>query len=97
VKSDLPYLGHIAVSIAAIESYVAAGRDTFMRERLIQDAAIRNFEISAKPQDNCLPLCEADRALNGPRSSRSVIVSFMAIGASIFCWCRTLWRTRCLV
>jgi uncharacterized protein with HEPN domain len=45
VKSDLPYLGHIADSIAAIESYVTAGRDTFMRERLIQDAVIRNFEI----------------------------------------------------
>jgi uncharacterized protein with HEPN domain len=45
VKSDLPYLGHIADSIAAIESYVATGRDTFMRERLIQDAVIRNFEI----------------------------------------------------
>ena len=30
MKSDLPYLGHIADSIAAIESYVAAGRDTFI-------------------------------------------------------------------
>lgn len=45
MKSDLPYLGHIADSIAAIESYVASGRDTFMKERLIQDAVIRNFEI----------------------------------------------------
>jgi uncharacterized protein with HEPN domain len=45
VKSDLPYLAHIADSIAAIESYVAGGRDAFMRERLIQDAVVRNFEI----------------------------------------------------
>jgi uncharacterized protein with HEPN domain len=45
VKSDLPYLGHIADSIAAIETYVAGGRASFMRERLIQDAVIRNFEI----------------------------------------------------
>lgn len=45
MKSDLPYLGHIADSIAAIESYVTAGRETFLRERLIQDAVIRNFEI----------------------------------------------------
>jgi uncharacterized protein with HEPN domain len=45
VKSDLPYLGHIADSIAAIESYVAGGREAFLRERLIQDAVIRNFEI----------------------------------------------------
>jgi uncharacterized protein with HEPN domain len=45
VKSDLPYLGHIADSIAAIESYVTGGRDAFMRERLVQDAVIRNFEV----------------------------------------------------
>jgi uncharacterized protein with HEPN domain len=45
VKSDLPYLAHIADSIAAIQTYVAGGRDLFLRERLIQDAVIRNFEI----------------------------------------------------
>lgn len=45
MKSDLPYLGHIADSLDAIESYVAGGRDTFMTQRLIQDAVIRNFEI----------------------------------------------------
>ena len=45
MKSDLPYLGHIADSIAAIEAYVAGGRDTFMKEQLIQDAVIRNFEV----------------------------------------------------
>jgi uncharacterized protein with HEPN domain len=48
VKSDLPYLGHIADSIAAIESYVAGGRDVFMAQRLIQDAVIRNFEITGE-------------------------------------------------
>jgi uncharacterized protein with HEPN domain len=45
VKSDLPYLGHIADSIAAIEEYVAAGQDAFLDQRMIQDAVIRNFEI----------------------------------------------------
>lgn len=45
MKSDLPYLGHIADSIAAIESYVAGGREVFMTQRLVQDAVIRNFEI----------------------------------------------------
>ena len=45
MKSDLPYLGHIADSIAAIESYVAGGREIFMTQRLVQDAVIRNFEI----------------------------------------------------
>jgi uncharacterized protein with HEPN domain len=45
VRSDLPYLGHIADSITAIEAYVANGRDAFLRERMIQDAVIRNFEV----------------------------------------------------
>jgi uncharacterized protein with HEPN domain len=45
VKSDLPYLAHIADSIAAIEEYTRGGRDAFIRERLVQDAVIRNFEI----------------------------------------------------
>jgi uncharacterized protein with HEPN domain len=45
VKTDLPYLGHIADSIAAIESYVTGGRPTFMAQRLLQDAVIRNFEV----------------------------------------------------
>ncbi len=45
MKSDLPYLGHIADSIAAIESYVAGGREIFMTQRIVQDAVIRNFEI----------------------------------------------------
>lgn len=45
MKSDLPYLGHIADSIAAIETYVVGGRDIYLQDRLIQDAVIRNFEV----------------------------------------------------
>jgi uncharacterized protein with HEPN domain len=45
VKSDRPYLEHIADSISAIEGYVAGGRDVYLRERMIQDAVIRNFEV----------------------------------------------------
>jgi uncharacterized protein with HEPN domain len=48
MKSDLPLLGHIADSITAIENYTAAGRDAFLADRLIQDAVIRNFEISGE-------------------------------------------------
>ena len=33
MKSDLPYLGHISDSIAAIESYVAGGRESFSPHR----------------------------------------------------------------
>lgn len=45
MKSDLPYLAHIADSVAPIESYVAAGREAFLAQRMIQDAVIRNFEV----------------------------------------------------
>ena len=45
MKSDLPYLGHIADSIAAIERYISAGRDAFMAQSIVQDAVVRNFEI----------------------------------------------------
>jgi uncharacterized protein with HEPN domain len=55
VKSDLPYLGHIADSIAAIESYVAGGRDAFMAQRLVQDAVIRNFEIIGEAASQLSP------------------------------------------
>jgi len=55
VKSELPYLGHIADSIAAIESYVAGGRDVFMKERLVQDAVIRNFEIIGEAASRLSP------------------------------------------
>jgi uncharacterized protein with HEPN domain len=44
MKSDLPFLGHIADSIAAIERYTAGERDAFLADRLVQDV-IRNFEI----------------------------------------------------
>jgi uncharacterized protein with HEPN domain len=55
VKSDLPYLGHIADSIAAIESYVAGGRDVFMSTRLVQDDVIRNFEIIGEAASRLSP------------------------------------------
>lgn len=55
MKSDLPYLGHIADSIAAIESYVAGGRDVFMSTRLVQDAVIRNFEIIGEAASRLSP------------------------------------------
>jgi len=45
MKSDRPYLEHIADSIAAIQTYAAGGRDVYLRERMIQDAVIRNFEV----------------------------------------------------
>jgi uncharacterized protein with HEPN domain len=43
LKSDLPYLGHIADSIAAIERYISVGRDAFMAQSIVQDAVVRNW------------------------------------------------------
>lgn len=55
MKSDLPYLGHIDDAIAAIELYVADGRETFLRERMIQDAVIRNFEVIGEAANRLSP------------------------------------------
>ena len=61
MKSDLPYLHHIDDAIAAIEKYVADGREVFLRERMIQDAVIRNFEIIGEAA-NRLSLAARDPA-----------------------------------
>lgn len=45
MRADRPYLAHIADSIAAIESFVVGGKASFLQQRIIQDAVIRNFEI----------------------------------------------------
>jgi uncharacterized protein with HEPN domain len=45
VKDDRLYLEHIRDAIAKIRAYTAGGRDEFMRNSLIQDGVIRNFEI----------------------------------------------------
>jgi len=59
VKSDRPYLEHIADSIAAIERYVAGGRDAFLQDRLTQDAVIRNFEIIGEAASRLSPALRA--------------------------------------
>ncbi len=59
MKSDLPYLAHIADSIAAIEAYVSGGRDAYLRERLIQDAVIRNFEVIGEAASRLSPATRA--------------------------------------
>lgn len=38
-------LDHIRQAVERIEGYVAAGREEFFRNTMIQDAVIRNFEI----------------------------------------------------
>jgi uncharacterized protein with HEPN domain len=55
VKSDRLYLEHILDSINAIETYIVAGEETFLRERMIQDAVIRNFEIIGEAANRLTP------------------------------------------
>ena len=45
MKRDLVYLDHIREAIGQIAVYSAAGREEFFRNRMAQDAIIRNFEI----------------------------------------------------
>lgn len=45
MTNDRLYLEHIRDAIAKIRAYTAGGHDTFMRDTLIQDGVIRNFEI----------------------------------------------------
>lgn len=45
MKDDRLYLEHIQEAVEKILSYVASGREEFMRNSLVQDGVIRNFEI----------------------------------------------------
>ena len=45
MKKDLLYLSNIQECIEAIESYTCDGKESFMQNRMIQDAVIRNFEV----------------------------------------------------
>ena len=45
MKDDRVYLGHIRDAIHDIDQYTEGGRDSFMGDRMQQDAVIRKFEI----------------------------------------------------
>jgi uncharacterized protein with HEPN domain len=45
LKDDRVYLIHILEAIEDIERYTASGYDTFIRERMQQDAVIRKLEV----------------------------------------------------
>ena len=45
MKDDKLYLAHIADAITQVLSYTAGGRQEFMKNRMIQDAVLRNFEV----------------------------------------------------
>ena len=45
MKDDKFYLQHILEAIEKIETYTAAGKKSFMKTAMVQDAVIRNLEI----------------------------------------------------
>lgn len=45
MKDPRAYLAHILECIDRIDAYTAVGRERFLRESLVQDAVIRNFEV----------------------------------------------------
>jgi len=45
MKDDRVYLSHIRDAISQIESYTPGGEEVFYRERIVQDAVIRNLEV----------------------------------------------------
>jgi uncharacterized protein with HEPN domain len=45
MKEDRLYITNILECIERIKSYIAEGRDSFLKSRMIQDAVIRNFEV----------------------------------------------------
>ena len=69
MKSDLLYLEHIIDRAAAVQRYFAAGKDGFMRERMVQDAVIRNFEIIGEAAGHL----SLERESSAPQLSRKII------------------------
>lgn len=45
MKNEKLYLSNIKECIEKIETYTSEGKDVFMRNRMMQDAVIRNLEI----------------------------------------------------
>lgn len=52
---DRTYLLHILDAITWIRTYTSAGQSTFLSERMVQDAVIRNLEIIGEAVKNLSP------------------------------------------
>ena len=55
MKDDEVYLKHIRDAIVQINSYTAEGEESFFKEKIIQDAVIRNLEIIGEAVKNLSP------------------------------------------
>ncbi len=61
MKDDKVYLAHIDDAIAQILAYTAGGRDEFVKNRMVQDAVVRNFEIIGEAAKNISDATKARR------------------------------------
>ena len=55
MKDDEVYLKHIRDATVQINSYTAEGEESFFKEKIIQDAVIRNLEIIGEAVKNLSP------------------------------------------
>ena len=55
MKDDEVYLKYIRDAIVQINSYTAEGEESFFKEKIIQDAVIRNLEIIGEAVKNLSP------------------------------------------
>jgi hypothetical protein len=67
VKDDRPYLADIVQALERVEEIGRRGREAFLADWLLQDAAIRNFEIVGEAAKRVSPALQArTRRSRGP-------------------------------
>jgi len=59
VKDDRVYLQHIQDAIKDIASYTSPGRDTFLSDRMRQDATLRKLEVIGQAVKNLSDDCKS--------------------------------------
>jgi uncharacterized protein with HEPN domain len=59
VKDDRPYLADIVQALERVEEIGRRGREAFLDDWLLQDAAIRNFEIVGEAAKRVSPALQA--------------------------------------
>ncbi|MFN0118881.1 MAG: DUF86 domain-containing protein [Blastocatellia bacterium] len=55
MKDPRVYLAQILECIGRIEEFTATGRDTFLENRMMQDAVIRNFQVIGEARKRLAP------------------------------------------
>ena len=76
MKDDRLYLAHINDSIEKILRYTESGKQRFLRDSLIQDASIRNFQV----------IGEATKSLSDQSKSRHPEIPWRRIAGFTTTW-----------